>query len=627
MGKRGPLAMVTPDEFRSRTSLTLSSRSGTTLKVDAAYDAYYGWRTDENAGKLHTALREYLVGHGGYWAHCERDKVSGGLLEWLFKFTAPAPVPTVLGREDSLDARARARIDEYEIPHSRFGVLYLLGNIDIELNLLSIGLEGVAAVGGAVGSGLATDMGKLHLKDASKGTGVVVYGRDVSAQQVVNAGSLAFKVAPKAAPKLAGIVGHRHETRARNAMDTTLRVSTPIDNRVSTASQLPAAVPVPVEAFPATVSALMLAAEKVTEAYSHGRYYGHAAATGMALAAPVVLTGTLLADAGAKLWRTIHDAVVQFKDWLWNKLVTKIGMSGYATTIATIVKAAAKFLVDMLMKSAAPLVGSVMELGRGLARTFEAARNRIGAYLDRKKIRVVAGHPEEIANSIESAMTQGVFMGLLDVLKGVGKTAVQALLPGLGTLVSAVMTAIEWLIKFVCRLVENYCIKKFLEIARGYYEIEKRRATTEPSTDPDAKRQRPGRLKPNVSPGGIITDTARFTEFFKLGCEASPLVAMLTLNAGICGSLMTLARMFDDSGAMIKVGAHGQKKNEQFDVAGRYFARLKEYGSGYLKNSGFKFRARDPDNTYIKGLLHHAVEHHKSKFTVGGAIVSFVAAA
>lgn len=619
--------MVTPDEFRSRTSLTLSSRSGTTLKVDAAYDAYYGYRTDENAGRLHAALRDYLVGHGGYWAHCERDKVSGGLLEWLFKFTAPAPAPTVLSREDSLDARARARIDEYEIPHSRFGVLYLLGNIDIELNVLSIGLEGVAAVGGAVGAGLSTDMGKLHVRDSSRASGLVINGRSVSAQQITTAGSTLVKVAPKAAPKVAGILGHRHEARAQAALNPTLAVGTPMDNRHSTASHLPVAEPVPVEAFPVTVSTLMLAAEKVTEAYSHGRYYGHAAAVGMALASPVVLAGTLLADAAAKVWRTIHDAVGQFKDWLMTKLAVKIGMSGHGSTIATIVKAAAKLLVDILMKSAAPLVGSVMELGRGLARTFDAAKNRIGAYLDRKKIRVVAGHPEEIANSIEGAMTQGLFMGLMDVLKGVGKTAVQALLPGLGSLVSAVMTGIEWLIKFICRLVENYCIKKFLEIARGYYDIEKRRAGTEPSTDPEARRQRPERLKPNVSPGGIITDTARFTEFFKLGCEASPLVAMLTLNAGICGSLMTLARMFDDTGAMIKAGAHGQKKMEQFDVAGRYFARLKEYGASYLKNSGFKFRPRDPANSYILGLLHHAVTHHKSKFTVGGAIVSFVAAA
>src|SRR5688500_18303337 len=104
MGKKGPLAMVTPEELRVRTNLRLSSRSGSTLKVDAAYEAYYYDRSEANRARLHEQLRQYLVQHGGYWDGCERDKVSGGLLAFLFKFTAPKdPVPTA---ETLMDQRA-----------------------------------------------------------------------------------------------------------------------------------------------------------------------------------------------------------------------------------------------------------------------------------------------------------------------------------------------------------------------------------------------------------------------------------------------------------------------------------------------------------------------------------------
>jgi hypothetical protein len=638
MGKKGPLGMVTPDEFRVRTALTLSKRSGTTLKVDEAYDEYFRWRTDDNAAKLHQVLREYVAAHGGYWARCERDKVSGGLLEWVFKFTAPKPVAHVpteaeMRSPEYVDRRAAKLIEEYEIPHSRFGVLYLLGNIDIELNWLNVGLEGVSAIGGAIGSGFATDMNKIGVKDSSYLTGMNVFGKDITAQNLVTGGALVVKVGPKAAGKVAGTLsGHRAEARVNAALNTTIASDAPINRHTAR----PAVVKPPTESFPTTVSAVMTAAGGIYDAYEHGRYYGHAATAAAIVASPVVLAGALLADVARKVWQTIRDAVVSFRDMVLDKLVYKIGMSGHGATIATVAKAVGMLLVEKLMAEAAPLVGAVKDLAGGLARTFTAVKTRLSSYLDRKKIRIVAGHPEEIANSIEDCMNQGIFMGLLDLLKGAAKAAIQATLPGLGSLVSAIMTGLEWLIKFIVRLVENYSIKKFLEIARGHYELEKQRAKRVDMAVQDlgggtmarTKGAKEGsRLEPNLEPGGLITDTAKFTEFFKFGCEASPLIPMLTLNTGICGSLMTLARMFDDTGAMIKAAKHGDKKKEQFDVAGRFFTRLKQYGGTYLKASGFKFRARDPNDLYIQGLLDHAVQHHQGKWTVGGAVTTFLTAA
>jgi fluoride ion exporter CrcB/FEX len=183
-------------------------------------------------------------------------------------------------------------------------------------------------------------------------------------------------------------------------------------------------------------------------------------------------------------------------------------------------------------------------------------------------------------------MTHGILLGLADILKGVAKTAIAATLPGLGSLVAAVLTGVEWLIKLIYRVAEILRVKDFLALARQKWEAEKARAKTI-STDTLIEKGRrtetvnlrnaqtgqvsrsvsltmgkqsvqvtvdkpTGIFEPNMSQGSFITDTVAFTEFYRKGCDASPLIAMLTLNSGICGSLMTLARMFDDTGEMIR---------------------------------------------------------------------------
>ena len=55
MGAKGPLAIVTPAEFRERTSLAMSSRSGTTAAVDKAYDNYVRRLMDSSAWGEHRA--------------------------------------------------------------------------------------------------------------------------------------------------------------------------------------------------------------------------------------------------------------------------------------------------------------------------------------------------------------------------------------------------------------------------------------------------------------------------------------------------------------------------------------------------------------------------------------------
>ena len=104
------------------------------------------------------------------------------------------------------------------------------------------------------------------------------------------------------------------------------------------------------------------------------------------------------------------------------------------------------------------------------------------------------------------------------------------------------------------------------------------------------------------SKGGIITDLKRFKAFYEKGCDASPLIPMLTLNSGICGSLMVLLKMFEDSGDRIT--------QQTFDAGNDYFTKLKQYGRGYLAGAGFEFKPVDGSDKAVQGILNHAVQHH-----------------
>lgn len=106
--------------------------------------------------------------------------------------------------------------------------------------------------------------------------------------------------------------------------------------------------------------------------------------------------------------------------------------------------------------------------------------------------------------------------------------------------------------------------------------------------------------------GGIINDLGRFKEFYQKGCSASPLIAMLTINTGICGSQWQLQQMI---GAIDEIG------QKEFDSGTKYFTRLKDYGTNYLKDSGFEFNATHgvgSEKRFIQALLDNAKNSKKA---------------
>ncbi len=560
MGSKGPLRIVTPAEWLKRTSLSFSKRSASTRRVDAAYADWYQKTTSpQKAGVLMAALDDYLKEKGNDWSKVDRDRESGGLMRYIYELV-------VEGSGSRVIPRGMTKIQNYDIPHSRYGVLYLLGNINIDMSYLSVALEGVGAVGGAVASGFTTDT--RHLDSAKLANRTVDIGKlkGISQGSLVSGGAVPLKIG----------------TAATMSTGT----NAPRSNRIYLNTEPPRARPTP--GFPLTLGAFEMVKED--PALFLNPYV---------LPATVVMgTGALVLDGLNSLRILIQNAISDLFEWIKGKL---LGDRAWAWDVSgALVKGVIKLVVAKCLESAAPLIGAAMDIGSGIMKTIRAAKERIGVWMQRRKIVLNPGHPEQIANSIESEMTKGIFAGLWALLKGVASLALQSFLPGAGNLVSAIVTGIEWMVKFLWRVWEQSKIHKFLIEAREVFAKERKLA--ELVTEYRGK----GiglQFEPNMDPtrGGIIHDLPRFKEFYQRGCDASPLIPMLTLNSGICGSLMTLIKMFGDN------SQHDVISQSTFDAGNEYFSRLKQFGRTYLGSAGFQFTSA---SVPVQGLLNHAVNDH-----------------
>lgn len=613
MGYKGPLGIVTPAEFRKRTSLTMSSRSGSTLAMDDAYDNYYTSRTSEAGRLLYVWLTKYRTDHGNSWSKCDRNTVSGGLLEYLHNSLAPKALSPSAAL--AMDQRAAAHIRDVEIPHARFGVLYLLSSIKIEIDAMATFVTGASAVGGVIGAGMTTDYSNLGSADAVRNV-MTVAGKGITAPQIASGGALAVKTITKIAAEspTARIARLQAAAEAQAQAQT---AAPPLPPRPPAPPPPPPPRPAPYT-LPVTLEALDIAAVKVPP-QGNALNYVAAATAAFSVGTPVLV----ITQAAKALWDTLKPAFQALGDllmraWRLRYDVTTVEMLAQALKKATTVA------VDLIMKNAIPFLGGAIDVGTGLARTIGEACSRIASWSDRRHIRIRAGHPQEIATAIEHQMVMGFCGGLVDMLRGAGKMAVSMFLPGLGSLVTVVMSVIDWLIRFLSRLGEKISIDQFLHQARHHYEAEKQRS-----------RKIDGVYQPNTEKGTLITDTKAFTAFFLEGCKASPLIPMVTLNSGLGGSLMTLVDLFDANGAQ-STTLSGNRK--EFDIGNDYFTRLKRYAVIYMKKSGFKIthlksgKVMTPGEKAMAGYLVHAQglnpdrQSHVEAATLGSQLVKMARA-
>jgi hypothetical protein len=307
MGSKGPLIIVTPAEWLKRTSLTFSKRSPSTRRVDAAYaDWFSNPKSPQKAGVLRDALDDYLKEKGNDWSRVDRDKESGGLMQYIYELVVESSGGRVI-------PKGMAALQSHDIPHSRYGVLYLLGNIDIDMNYLKVGLEGVGAIGGAVGSGLATDLHHLNSRKLSTKTVDIGSLKHVSEKVLASGGKKVFDTGVKLWVKPASSTG----THAPRPTDIHLPPEPPqfsATNATGTHAPQPPYIQRgtrPTPGFPVTLALFDLVKEDPALMLN-----------------PFVLPATLVIGAGAavieglnSLRILIQNAISDLFEWVKNKML------------------------------------------------------------------------------------------------------------------------------------------------------------------------------------------------------------------------------------------------------------------------------------------------------------------
>ena len=593
MATKKPVDIVEPLEWVTRTK-TWRKRGDSMKALDALYAAWHADRMNlAKRTDLQTALENYCNEKGnGHWDRVDRNVASNGLMKYIYTI-CKVPSATV--------ARAQTAINTVDIPSSRYGVLYLLGNIDIQMNKLSIALEGVGAVGGAIGSGFATDTTQLHSAELSErqawgntdiGMGPITL-KETSWGDVNESASGLMGTASG----IASTTGTRNVGGPQHFRRTYQPPRAPGLQRTSRGT----APPPPLTPKP-TMGGVGL---PVTRAALEAMGDHPVVAVTLFPVSAVAVVGSLVVDAMRSLIVKLQELVEGFIEWFKQKIVDD---ATYPWTLAgSLIKSITMAVVKEVAKAAVPFVSAGKDVLSGLVESFVAIKMKVGAWWERRKIQIIEGHPELLASSIEGVMTKGILKGLWTLLKGAVQVALAATVPGAQSLVSAVATGVEWVIKFCFRLYEQSCLNKFLLEAREALK-EERKLTTKVE----------GQLVLHRT-GGLIHDLPKFKAFFQRGCNASPLIAMLTLNSGICGSLMVMMNMFNDVGVV---------RQETFDAGNDYFTRLKEYGRDYFQSAGFEFTAvanssEESDvrtHQYISGILSHAVRHHTGSVPPGNTL-------
>lgn len=259
------------------------------------------------------------------------------------------------------------------------------------------------------------------------------------------------------------------------------------------------------------------------------------------------------------------------------------------------VKAIIAAAIDTLVLSATPFLGSSLAIATGVARTTLAVCTKVASYLDYRKIRLMEGHPAQIASAIETQMNWNIGTGLKDLLRGGASLGAQLVTLGASALVDVILNVVEFLVKALMRYMEIQMTRKFLELARTAYALAK---TT---TERTGEGTELARLMPKGDrASNIIFNTQQFSSFFDVGCEASVVIPMLVLNSGIAGSLMTMIHMTRDNASI---------SEEEFAAGDRYLTRMKQLGRQYLQTAGWKFTGK---NQFVQGVLGHAVHDHQA---------------
>lgn len=557
-----------PAEYMKKTDIGFFKPRGKETKaVDEAYPpfraAYEAARGDLanrslqlRAMTLLEAFDALLRSKGNHWGNVDRNV--DGILKRIYDCADGIARPILLAQQ----SRERTAL-AIDMIHARFGVLYLLGNVTIDIDWAPVIIGGVADIGaGAAIAGFDAAHGDIGAATTQELGGMV----KVSA---VATGAQSLTKAVGGAVAKPSAFTRRIEEQSASRQIKADWFYTPT--------------------FPLTRAALDAVGELSDEAIANDAmalYRGSA----IAGAAIVDTAYTAIRSIIQPLYKIIVEVINKVRDACFKDELLASRITG------AVVKTIASMAVQEICKAAVPFVGGGQKVFTGVCQMALAIKERTALYLDRRMVQLSDGHFTLIGDAIESQVTRGLFLGLWNSLKGAADIAANVFLPGCGPLSSAILTAIEWVVRFTARICEHACICDFLDVAGRRWSLERSRAFRIQDPDnPTITRYRAGATS-------LAHDLEGFKAYFQLGCDASVLIPMLTLNSGICGSITEQIEMF----------SNGRRISQrEFDAGAAYFSRLKRISSRFMRASGFNFKGHNG----LEGIVAHAVRDHGGSST------------
>ncbi|WP_261843161.1 hypothetical protein [Aliamphritea ceti] len=174
-------------------------------------------------------------------------------------------------------------------------------------------------------------------------------------------------------------------------------------------------------------------------------------------------------------------------------------------------------------------------------------------YWSGRGVELQGGHPCVIANALKRHAATGIASGIKDVFVGAGSMTFTALgdaFAGAGTIYTAVTGVLSRIMAFVDYIIQRARVTKVLKQARKAWD------------------QR-------LSPGSLVNDHKRFSEWFQTAVITTPVVAALVMGSGFAAHPYRFLQLLQPNEALLG--------SAEYTKGVHHIEKLKKYSSKYIQ--------------------------------------------
>jgi hypothetical protein len=248
---------------------------------------------------------------------------------------------------------------------------------------------------------------------------------------------------------------------------------------------------------------------------------------------------------------------------VWNTITDHVREDFNGEGIEDAISAAVENVLPEIRKQIAGVLDECKEIGAGVAKAIKNFRRVARLEELVKGVTVLPGHPSLMAARVTKLVEDSAWDGVKDAVKSAVQTSITAVSGGMSKIVTAVGGAIYAVYKFVKRYLEIRAINKIIGEAADYW----------------AEKT-------------IQHDPEKFNGWFARITEKVPILAALTLNAGICGSLASFIQLYPLTDGGPGVGANAESLQSQ-SSGSAYQGKLKRCASRLIREYEVKFSSSE----------------------------------